>query len=147
MSDAQRIEIDQLPADVDLTTLTTDPGDHHICALAIAGHADLLLTFDQGYVSESLAEHGIQVLTPDAFLDTTLQESPDAIISAIQAQAEAWGGGRSIDKLLDAIKRAGPVVFASNIRRVIDTYRRSRTLPIAETSEPTLSRVLPLLGA
>ena len=50
----QRIETDHLPTSLALTTLTTDPGDHHICALAIAGHADLLLTFDQGYVSESL---------------------------------------------------------------------------------------------
>jgi PIN domain len=32
----QRVETDHLPADLDLTTLTTDPGDHHICALAVA---------------------------------------------------------------------------------------------------------------
>jgi predicted nucleic acid-binding protein len=116
----QRIQIDQVPADVDLTALTTDPGDHHICALAVAGHADLLLTFDQGYLSEPLAEHGIRVLTPDAFLDSTLRDNPDAIMSAIQSQADAWGGGRPIDELLDAIQRAGATMFASNIRRVID---------------------------
>lgn len=116
----QRVAIEHLPADLDLTTLTTDTGDHHVCALAVAGHADLLLTFDHGYVSQSLAKHGIRVLTPDAFLDTTLQENPNAIVGAIQAQAEAWGGGRSIDELLDAIQRAGAAVFASNIRRVID---------------------------
>ena len=116
----QRIQIDQLPAEMDLTTLTADPGDHHICALAIAGHADLLLTFDQGYVSKSLAEHGIRVLTPDAFLTMTLQEDPDAIIGALQSQAEAWGGGRSIDELLDAIQRAGATVLAGNARRVIN---------------------------
>lgn len=116
----QHIQIDQLPAEVDLTTLTTDPGDHHICALAIAGHADLLLTFDQGYVSEPLAEHGIRVLTPDAFLDTTLQEDPDAIIGALQSQAEVWGGGRSIDELLDAIRRAGGTIFANNARRLVE---------------------------
>jgi predicted nucleic acid-binding protein len=79
----QRIKTDHLPASLDLTTLTTDPGDHHICALAVAGHADLLLTFDHGYHSESLAEHGIRVVTPDAFLDTTLQENPDAIMGAV----------------------------------------------------------------
>ena len=116
----QRIEIDQVPANVDLSTLTADPGDQHVCALVLAGHADLLLTFDQGYVSESLAEHGIRVLTPDAFLDATLRDNPDATISATQAQAEAWGGGRPIDELLDAIQRAGATVFASNIRRFID---------------------------
>ena len=116
----QRIQIDQLPAEVDLTTLTTDPGDHHICALAVAGHADLLLTFDHGYIGESLAKHGIRVLTPDAFLDTTLKENPDAIMGAIQSQAEVWGGGRPVDELLDAIERAGATVFASNARRLIN---------------------------
>ncbi len=116
----QHIQIDQLPAEVDLTTLTTDPGDHHICALAIAGHADLLLTFDQGYHSKSLAEHGIRVLTPDAFLDTMLQEAPDAIIGALQSQAEVWGGGRSIDELLDAIQRAGATMFANSARRLVE---------------------------
>ena len=112
----QRIQIDQLPPEVDLTTLTADPGDHHICALAIAGHADLLITLDQGYVSKSLAEHGIRVLTPDAFLDMTFQEDPDAIIGALRCQAEVWGGGRSIDELLDAIERTGATVFASKAR-------------------------------
>jgi predicted nucleic acid-binding protein len=38
----QRVAIEHLPADLDLATLTTDAGDHHICALAVAGHADLV---------------------------------------------------------------------------------------------------------
>jgi predicted nucleic acid-binding protein len=116
----QRIEIDHLAADLDPTELTTDPGDHHICALAIAGHADILLTFDHGYISESLAKHGIRVLTPDAFLDTTLQENPDAIMGAIQSQTEVWGGGRPISELLDAIQRAGATMFAGNARRLVN---------------------------
>jgi predicted nucleic acid-binding protein len=116
----QRIDINHLPGDLDLNTLTTDPGDHHICALAIAGHADLLLTFDHGYVNESFAEQGIRVLTPDAFLDTTLQENPDAIMGAIQSQAVVWGGGRHVAELLDAIQRAGATAFASNARRLIN---------------------------
>jgi predicted nucleic acid-binding protein len=116
----QCVEIEYLPANLDLTTLTTDPGDHHICALAVAGHAELLLTFDHGYISESLAKHDIRVLTPDAFLDTTLQENPDAIMGAIQSQAEVWGGGRPIHELLDAIQRAGATMFASNAGRRIN---------------------------
>ncbi|HXP98555.1 MAG TPA: hypothetical protein VN845_00655 [Solirubrobacteraceae bacterium] len=116
----QRVEIDHLPASLDLTALTIDPGDRHICALAVAGHAELLLTFDHGYISESLAKHDIRVLTPDTFLDTTLKENPDAIMGAIQSQAEVWGGGRSIDELLNAIRRTGATVFASNARRLIN---------------------------
>ena len=78
------------------------------------------MTFDHGYISQTLAEHGIRVLTPDTFLDTTLQENPNAIIGAIQSQAEVWGGGRSLDELLDAIQRAGATMFANNASRLID---------------------------
>lgn len=50
----------------------------------------------------------------------TLQENPDAIMGAIQSQAEAWGGGRPIDELLDAIQRAGATMFAGNAGRRIN---------------------------
>jgi predicted nucleic acid-binding protein len=116
----QRVEIEQLPADLDINTLTADSGDHHICALAIAGHADLLLTSDQGYHNKALAEYGVRVVAPDAFLDATFQENADAIMDVLQAQAEVWGGGRPIDDLLNAIQRAGAPTFAGNARRTID---------------------------
>jgi predicted nucleic acid-binding protein len=116
----QCVQIEPLPAEVDLATLTTDPGDHHVCALAIAGRADLLLTFDHGYLSEPLAEHGVEVLTPDMFLNTILEENHEALLSAIQSQADVWGGGRPIGELLDAIGRAGATVFAGKARRLLD---------------------------
>lgn len=116
----QRVEIERLPTGLDLNTLTADPGDHHVCALAIAGHADLLLTSDHGYHTEPLVEYGVRVVAPDAFLDTTLKENADAIVGVLQSQAEVWGGGRPVDDLLNAVQRAGAPTFAGNARRTID---------------------------
>lgn len=46
---AGRVDIAGLGSGVDLTSLTKDPGDHHVCALAVAGGARYLFTFDRGY--------------------------------------------------------------------------------------------------
>ncbi|MBB4663934.1 PIN domain-containing protein [Conexibacter arvalis] len=44
----ERVDVGTARADVDLRSLTSDSDDEHICALAVAGDADLLLTFDRG---------------------------------------------------------------------------------------------------
>jgi predicted nucleic acid-binding protein len=48
-----------MSAEVDLAALTSDPDDHHVCALTIAGHAELLLSHDRGYLRDGLAAHGV----------------------------------------------------------------------------------------
>jgi predicted nucleic acid-binding protein len=116
----QCIDISEILQEVDLTALTSDPGDHHVCALAIAGHADLLLSSDRGYLRDGLAELGIEVITPDTFLDMALRDNPDAVLGALRSQAAAWGGGRPIVELLDAIERAGASPFASEARESLE---------------------------
>lgn len=49
-----RVDIGTLSADVDLSTFTGDPGDQHICALALAGNAQLLITLDESFEREAL---------------------------------------------------------------------------------------------
>ena len=49
-----RVEIIARPPGVDLSAMTADPDDEHVCALAVAGRADLLIAFDRGYLSEPL---------------------------------------------------------------------------------------------
>lgn len=48
------IDLGKMPPGCDLTATTTDPGDEHVCALAIVGRADLLITGDRGYLKEPL---------------------------------------------------------------------------------------------
>ncbi len=52
----------------DLSSFTSDADDEHICALALAGEATLLLTFDHGYKRAAFAERGVEVAEPDEFL-------------------------------------------------------------------------------
>jgi hypothetical protein len=88
-----RIDLATLPDGIDLGWLTTDAGDQHVCALAIAGGADLLITSDHGYLEEPLSRYGIAVRAPDRVLAEIFAEQPSAILSVLRRQAAVWGGG------------------------------------------------------
>ena len=51
---AGETNIDQVLASTDFWSLSADPKDHHVCALAIAADADYLCTHDRGYLQEGL---------------------------------------------------------------------------------------------
>lgn len=101
---------------MDLASLTADPDDKHVCALAIVGGADLLITADTGYDVAALAERGIALVRPDACLVRFHHEVPRAVGEALVRQAAAWGGGRTLTELLDALDRAGAPTFAARVR-------------------------------
>jgi predicted nucleic acid-binding protein len=98
---------------------TTDPDDAHVCTLAIAGRAELLITADRGYLADVLQRDGVTVVTPDAILTSTLGQHEGAVLEVLDAQATAWAGGRPIEELLDAIERAGAVTFATRARELL----------------------------
>lgn len=100
----------------DLASMTRDPGDHHICALALAAKADYLFTHDRGYLRDGLSRHGVRVLAPDEFLTATFDADPGAVIGRLELQASTWAGGRPIEELIDAISRAGAPGFAAKVR-------------------------------
>jgi predicted nucleic acid-binding protein len=83
----ERVDLAQWPSGIDLTALTRDPGDEHVCALAIAGQADLLLTADRGYLSDGLREHGIEVRRPDDYLVSAFGANPDGVLDVVREQA------------------------------------------------------------
>jgi len=105
---------------VDPAELTTDPDDAHVCALALAGNADVLLTFDRGYLREALDAHGVEVADPDTYLCAQLDTEPDAVLDALAAQRATWGDGeRTMDELLDAFGRARTSDFAQRVRDML----------------------------
>ncbi len=116
---AGRVELAGPPWAAQLAELTADPDDQHICALAVAGNADLLLTSDRGYLRDPLSRHGIDVQVPDGFLGAAFDEQPSALLGLLRSQAAAWGGGRPIEELLDAIQRGGAWSFADKARRAL----------------------------
>jgi hypothetical protein len=102
-----------VPESVDLSTLASDRGDQHVCALAVAGKAQYLLTFDRGYLSEPFRELGVAVLEPDTFLSTAIDQEPDAFAerAILEAQTATWARrttGDGTDRRDRA--RAGPAL-------------------------------------
>jgi predicted nucleic acid-binding protein len=116
---AGHTRIDAALNTIDLSGLTSDPGDHHVCALAIASNADYLFTYDRGYLREGLRRHGIEVTTPDQFLAPALDTQPRGMLEILELQANTWAGGQTIEDLLAAIERAGASVFAEKARRTL----------------------------
>lgn len=101
---AGHVDVSNDLAGVDLPTLTSDPDDEHVCALALAGRADLLITFDQGYRHDELFSHGVTVTHPDTFLVGVFDEQSWAFRTILERQAAR--GGRTVPELLDALRRA-----------------------------------------
>jgi predicted nucleic acid-binding protein len=114
---AGRIDISQIPAGLDLSALTSDEDDHHICALAVAGSADYILTFDKSFNLEGLQGLGIQAIEPDVFLSAAIDEDPESFCEILTEQAAAWGA-RSTQELIDAIERTRTPVFAAKARKL-----------------------------
>lgn len=106
-------------ADVDLDALTDDPGDHHVCRLAIASDAAYLFTHDRGYLRPALQGHGVEVTAPDPFLAAGFDADSEGFLEIIELQAEGWAGGRPISELLAAIERAGAESFAGKVRAAL----------------------------
>lgn len=114
-----RVDIRSLTDDIDLGVLTGDPGDEHVCALALAGNAQYLITLDESFRREALLAHGIAVVTPDEILAPSLEEGPEMIRSILERQAKAWGDC-PVAQLLDALERAGLTVFVREARATLN---------------------------
>ncbi|TCO72471.1 RSP_2648 family PIN domain-containing protein [Rhodovulum euryhalinum] len=73
-----------------------DPDDIHVLAAAIAGGADLIVTFNaQDFPRQSLAEEGLHREGPDAFLMGLWLADPDPIaraVARVHAEAERLSG-------------------------------------------------------
>lgn len=73
-----------------------DPADIHVLAAAIAGGADLIVTFNaQDFPRAALAEEGIARMDPDQFLRDLDDRAPRAVRAAVEkvrATAERLSG-------------------------------------------------------
>ncbi len=73
-----------------------DPNDTHVLAVAIAGHADCIVTFNaQDFPRGVLADHGIERRDPDGFLWDLTSRYPvagRAVIMDVLATAERLSG-------------------------------------------------------
>ncbi len=106
-----------VPAEVD--ALTVDPGDRHVCALAVVSGARYLFTHDRGYLKEGLRRHGVEVIAPDAFLTDAFDTDPNGFLALLELQSGGWAGGRPMEELLAALERAGVERFVGRAREAL----------------------------
>jgi predicted nucleic acid-binding protein len=73
-----------------------DPNDEHVLAVAVACHADAIVTFNaKDFPRPVLAEFGIERRDPDGFLWQLWSHAPrdvEAVVSAVHATAERMLG-------------------------------------------------------
>lgn len=115
-----RVDPVEVPDGLDLASLTRDPGDAHVCALAISGGAELLFTFDRGYLKGSLRDHGVEVPDLDRFLADQCKEQPQVFARIVERQAGAWSGGRPVAALLAALRRANVPRLADALALLVE---------------------------
>ncbi len=110
------IDLGESLAVPDLASLSTDPAEAHVCALAIAANVDYLFTHDRGYLSDGLARYRVRVIAPDEFLVPAFDADPRGMLGVMELQAASWAGGRPLKDLLDTIERAGASLLADRAR-------------------------------
>jgi hypothetical protein len=86
-----------------------DPADVHVLAAAIAGHADLIVTFNAAdFPRQALAEEGLTRMDPDQFLSALHDRAPEvvaAVCERVRAEAERLSGeGQAIRALMKRAK-------------------------------------------
>ncbi|HQU68264.1 MAG TPA: PIN domain-containing protein [Albidovulum sp.] len=86
-----------------------DPDDIHVLAAAIAGGADVIVTFNaQDFPRHVLAEEGVRRMDPDEFLRALHDRAPEAVAEAaeaVRATTERLSGEHQPMRAL--LKRAG----------------------------------------
>lgn len=85
-----------------------DPADVHVLAAAIAGHADLIVTFNAAdFPRHTLAEEGLRREDPDSFLIGLWRDAPATVaacVERVRAEAERLSG--EAQPLRPLLKRA-----------------------------------------
>ncbi len=82
--------------DIEARLLLPDPGDVHVLAVAVASHADCIVTFNvKDFPRHVLAEEGIARRDPDGLLWELWSDQPDVVagvVAGVHATAERMAG-------------------------------------------------------
>ena len=66
-----------------------DPNDRHVLAAAIAGHCDVIVTYDtKDFPKEALKPYGIDVQHPDEFITHLIDLSPHSVLGVVRKQQQ-----------------------------------------------------------
>lgn len=103
------------------TAPSPDPDDQHHIAAAIAAQVTTLVTWNlDDFPAAPLAEHGIQVLDPDAYLCGLLDATPAELLSTVRRlAAEKRRPPMTAHELAERLAKCGAADFADRIRKAL----------------------------
>ncbi|MCP3958531.1 MAG: PIN domain-containing protein [bacterium] len=102
-----------------------DPDDRHVLAAAIHSGAHWIVTENvKDFPAEVLADHEVEVRTPDDLVLLLLDRTPDIVIDVIRRQAAALKNPpHSFDDLLETLGRCGLGRAVTEIKRAVRERR------------------------
>ena len=85
--------------------MTCHSRDRHVLAAAVRGGADTLVTFNlKDFPPAATADHGIEVLHPDAFLTRLLAERPNDVVDALRrGSADLHNPPQTVEEFLASL--------------------------------------------
>ena len=99
-----------------------DPGDRHVMAAAIAGHADAIVTWNgKDFPQDLLDPFGIEIQTPDEFVLNQLMLDKVTALAALRRMRERWARPQyDAPALVALLERRGLAQTAAHLRDVVD---------------------------
>lgn len=96
-----------------------DPDDRHVLAAAIAGQADVIVTFNlKDFPERALQAHGIEAQHPDTFLMHQMSLEPVLMLkSARRIRQRLKHPPKTADEYLDTLREAGLVIVAAELEK------------------------------
>ncbi|MHA6512792.1 PIN domain-containing protein [Tessaracoccus sp. Z1128] len=127
--------------------LTCDPKDRHVLAAAIAGGADVLLTFNlKDFPPASAEPHGVSIQHPDRFLSLLLAEHRQEVLDALRLDVARYRQPTmSITQYLAALTATVPT-FATLAHDALATEGQDES-PVAALIPAAEDEALAALGA
>lgn len=99
-----------------------DPGDVHVLAAAIAGHADCIVTSNlRDFPAEIVEPFGIEVVDPDRFIINQWDLSAYEAIAALKHMRARWRRPQATpEDFVEAFERGGLPATAQRLREALE---------------------------
>lgn len=102
-----------------IAAMVTSPSDRHVAAAAVFARANVIVTLNlRDFPSSALAPHGVEVQSPDQFLQQLCLRDPGAMLQIIGEQAaDLVSPPVTVDDILDELAIFAPE-FVALMRRL-----------------------------
>ena len=95
-----------------------DPGDRHVLAAAIRGHANVIVTMNlRDFPPDNIGSFGIEVQHPDDFILRLLDLAPGAVVAAAENHRQSLKNfPKTVSEYLEILERQGLTQTVSVLR-------------------------------